>query len=184
MTEALFDLLAELRRLGAVDVVITSDLPTRQDGLPYATGRAEDPGIAVWFELAGAGRVIACDRWATPIANVRAIGRSIEALRGMERWGATDMVARALQGFAALPAATGSFVAYPPDHWRQVLGVALMLPSVNAKSAAQLRSEMLGIARRAHRDAIKESHPDVGGDLETAIRLNRAIEEAERELGG
>lgn len=93
----------ELHLMGAVNATITSDLPTRSDGLPYASGRANDPGIAVYFELDGVERVLACDQWTSPAANVRAIALTFGALRGMQRWGATGGATRALQGFTALP---------------------------------------------------------------------------------
>jgi hypothetical protein len=106
MADALDDLLHELDLLDAHSVVITSDLPVSgRTGLPYANGRADDPGVAVWCVVGGKERVFACDRWDEPADNVRAIGKTIEALRGIERWGAADMVTRAFQGFAALPPA-------------------------------------------------------------------------------
>src|SRR3546814_19053229 len=49
----------------------------------------------------------ACDRWDTVRDNVRAIGKTIEAIRGIERWGASDMMERAFSAFEALPAPGG-----------------------------------------------------------------------------
>src|SRR5262245_20073291 len=86
--DAARDVLREIDRLGACNAVITSMLPTRHDGLPYSDGKyGSEPGIAVWFVLDGAERVFACDRWVTPGENMRAIQLSIEAMRGLERWG-------------------------------------------------------------------------------------------------
>jgi hypothetical protein len=45
----------------------------------------------------------ACDRWDSVADNVQAIRKTIEALRGIERWGTGDMVQRAFAGFVALP---------------------------------------------------------------------------------
>ncbi len=104
LAEAIHDLLRELYLLGALNVVITSDLPTNTKGLPLSSGRCDDPGIAVWCFMRDEERVFTCDRWSSPGANVRAIGKTIEALRGIGRWGAADMVTRAFSGFAALPA--------------------------------------------------------------------------------
>src|SRR5690348_12280774 len=85
LSNALFFLRAELDRLGTANAVITSDLPTRNDGLPYADGRATDPGIAVWFMLPDERgnmqeRVFACDKWRSPAENMQAIAMSIEAM--------------------------------------------------------------------------------------------------------
>lgn len=92
--EAAKELLHELKLLGAVNAVITSQLPTRTDGLPYADGRCDDPGIAVWFVLGGHERVFACDHWFRPGENLRAIALSIGAMRGLERWGMADVIER------------------------------------------------------------------------------------------
>jgi hypothetical protein len=44
-------LLDELRLLKATNVIISSNVPLRPDGLPYAqSGRLDDPGIAVYFK--------------------------------------------------------------------------------------------------------------------------------------
>lgn len=104
LADAVNDLLYELDQMHAAFVVITSDLPTRTDGLPYSSGRCEDPGVAVWCVVDGRELVFACDAWDKPAANIRAIGKTIEALRGIKRWGSTSMVTQAFSGFAALPA--------------------------------------------------------------------------------
>jgi hypothetical protein len=186
-SSARHDLLAELDRLGAGNVVITSDLPTRHDGLPYANGRADDPGIAVWFVLANRKlgrteeRVFACDKWRTHAENMQAIAKSIEAMRGLERWGAGDVVQRAFAGFAALPAGSGEeTIATPPPRkrtWREVFEMFNVYDAIPA-------ADILAIARVRHRNAIKAAHPDVGGTHELAAELNAALAEAERELGG
>ena len=172
------DLLAELERLGAANVVLTSDLPTRGDGMPYANGRADDPGIAVWFVLHDAERVFACDKWKSHAENMKAIAKSIEALRGLERWGASDVVTRAFSGFNALPPGGdseyegGRVITKKP--WREVIGGTW--PQLE-------RAELLVLARARHRVAIKNVHPDAGGSHELAAELNAALAEAEIELG-
>jgi hypothetical protein len=174
---ALSSLREELRMLGAANVIITSDLPVRRDGLPYAEGRrGTDPGIAVWFVHEGSERVIACDRYASIADNLRAIALSINALRGLARWGASDMVSRAFQGFNALPPGQSE-----RPNWRHVMGFAPHIP--NGASADQ-RRDILDAVRAQYRTLIKVAHTDVGGDKERAVELNLAMEEAERELGG
>lgn len=172
-SNARHSLLVELDRLGAANAVITSDLPTRHDGLPYANGRAEDPGVAVWFVLPNERgnleeRVFACDKWLSHAENMQAIAKSIEAMRGLERWGAADVVQRAFSGFAALPPGVPLGPAKRP--WREVLGVSAL-------------EGVLDVAKRAHRDLIRKHHPDAGGSHELAAEINAALAEAERELG-
>jgi hypothetical protein len=162
-------LLAELKKLGAGHVVITSQLPTRHDGLPYSDGRCDDPGIAVWFTHRGHERVFACDRWRTPGENIRAITLSVEAMRGLERWGMADVVEQAFAGFAALPPGAPAKRA-----WRDVLEMGnhhMLEPS-----------DQLAIAKARHRKLIAEAHPDAGGDPARAAEINAALDEAETEL--
>lgn len=98
------NLMHELRLLGATNVIISSNIPIRLDGLPYAKFRVpEDPGIVVYFDLNGGQACFPCDRWDTIEDNIHAIELSVGALRGLERWGAKDMVAAAFRGFQALP---------------------------------------------------------------------------------
>jgi hypothetical protein len=184
LAEALQDLLYELDLMNAANVVITSDLPTRSDGLPYSSGKCDDPGIAVWCTIGGQERVFACDRWASPAANIRAIGKTIESLRGIARWGAADMVTRAVAGFQALPAGDGQETAPNPasirKHWATVLNV----PRETSDGRAPTRAQLLNWARVRHREAIRKAHPDAGGSHERATELNVALQEAEAELGG
>lgn len=164
----------ELRQMGASHVVITSDLPTRPDGLPYSTEKAEDPGIAVWFVKDGRERVFACDAWLTHAENLRAIALSIGAMRGLDRWGMADVVDLAMAGFAALPPGSSSVRIH--KHWRELF----LVSDMDGLSS----SELLGVVKARHRKLIASAHPDAGGNLEDATELNVALAEAEAELGG
>jgi hypothetical protein len=167
--EAAKELLSELRLLGASHVTITSQLPTRNDGLPYADGRCQDPGAAVWFVHRGHERVFACDRWFTVGENLRAIALSVGAMRGLSRWGMADVEERAFAGFAALPAGEPERPA-----WREVFGVGDLgdLPP----------ADLLSVVKGRHRKMIAAEHPDVGGDTARAAVLNVALAEATAEL--
>lgn len=176
--------LHQIRRLmGGWRVVITSNLPVRGDGLPYANApkMTSDPGIAIyWVDRRGRERVIACDRWRTPGQNLRAIDMSIIAIRGLDRWGATEMVERAFAGFAALPAGDGTEYgeALPPcvRPWREILGV-------DVPPYTELDGEdLMVVAKARYRKLIQDAHPDRGGDAEIAHQLNVAIGAAEEEL--
>lgn len=174
--EAAKDLLAELGRLKASSVVITSLLPTRHDGLPYSDGRSEDPGIAVWCVYKGRERVFACDEWHTHAENLRAIAKSIEALRGLSRWGMADVAERAFAGFAALPPGVSEEPPAPIKRpWREVFSIG--------GAHAELSSEdLFAVVKARHRKLIAETHPDAGGDAGLAAEVNTALDEAEREL--
>ncbi len=171
--EAAKDLLHELKLLGAANAVITSQLPTRNDGLPYADGRSDDPGIAVWFVLDGHERVFACDHWHRPGENLRAIALSIGAMRGLERWGMSDVIERAFAGFTALP--PGAPV---KRDWREVFGVQGLVDTLMASDT----DDLIAVVKARHRKAIAAAHPDAGGDAAVAAELNAALDEAMAEL--
>lgn len=109
------ELIKELNRLGAREVIISTNIPLRQDGYPYANfKRPEDMGVAVYFKKDGKSMCFSCDRWKRIEDNMYAITKTIDALRGVARWGSGDMVQAAFTGFQALPP--------PGPTWRDVLG--------------------------------------------------------------
>jgi hypothetical protein len=125
------ELMAEISRLGGRHPVLSSNLELRRDGLPYASrGRVEDPGIAVYFDYKGSQMCFACDRYSVIDANTQAIRLSIAAIRGLERWGASDMMERAFAGFAALGHDAGR-------KWWDVLGIASDAPIETVRVAYQ-----------------------------------------------
>ena len=90
MTDATSRLIRECRLLGAANVIVSTNVAVRRDGLPYARQRTpEDPGAAVYFKLESVpeGLVLACDRWLRVEDNIAAIAAHIGALRGIDRWG-------------------------------------------------------------------------------------------------
>ncbi len=154
-------IIKEIDMLGGTDAIISSNVELRQDGLPYANRRhPDDPGIAVYFNLDGNSQCIPCDKWLNIGQNLRAIEMTINALRGLERWGAKEMVSAAFRGFKALP--EGGHPADPEPTWWEVLGVP--------RHAAH--TEVL----TAYRRKIRVSHPDQGGSLEDFYRIRTAWE--------
>jgi hypothetical protein len=159
----------ELKLLRAGRVVISTNVPLRQDGMPYAgLANPKDPGAAVYFYYQNRQLVLACDRWANVTDNLRAIEKAVEAMRGLDRWGVSDMLDRAFTGFTALPP--------PPEqtskkYWWQVLEVTSDVP--------------LHIIEDRYRQLAKSFHPDAshGGNPEKMTELNQAIREARRARG-
>jgi hypothetical protein len=153
------ELVQELDRLGARNVIISSNLKLRQDGIPYATQpRHDDEGIAVYFTRKGQNMVLACDKFAKREANMRAITKTIDAIRGIERWGSSDLMERAFTGFAQLGHDSGR-------KWWDVLGVASDAPR-HVIEAHYLR-------RRS------ATHPDKGGDAAEFQAVQQAWEQAQ-----
>jgi hypothetical protein len=160
------DLQREISLLGGRQIVITSNVAVRQDGLPYADSlrrKIDDPGLAAYFLRKGKQMVFACDRYDSPIKNARAIALTIAAIRGIERWGATSMLERSLSAFEALP---------PPEDWRKVLGFGAGEPVAGPAQITQ-----------RFRDLAMKAHPDQGGSSDAVMRLIAARDAALRDIG-
>lgn len=146
------NLVAEIGRLGGRDATISTNLPIRRDGLPYADiarRHIPDQGVAVYFSYNGLTTCFACDRWATIGENMHAIALTIKALRGIERWGSGDMMQRAFNGFSALPP---PLVTPAGRSWWDVLEV-----SQNAtREICEAQYRQLAKARQADHDAMVE----------------------------
>ncbi len=153
----------ELELLGAREVIISSNLKLRNDGLPASSQRnPEDAGAAVYFQLNKKPRVLACDKWATVGENLWAIAKHIDALRGQERWG-VGTLDQAFTGYAQLEAETG-------QHWTSILGLTL-----NA-TPEDVKEKFLQFA--------KQYHPDAGGDPEQFKKVSLARDAALKQLNG
>lgn len=145
--------LAECQRLGARDVIISSNLAIRLDGLPRSNQAAPaDPGVAVYFRLRGNDRVLACDAYRSVAGNLAAIAAHIDALRAIDRYG-VGTLEQAFAGYTALP----------PDasiDWWVVLGVS--------------RAASIDIIDARWRDLARTAHPDAGGSHDEMARVNAA----------
>ncbi len=152
-------LATELERLGARQPILSTNIELRIDGQPYANrANPADPGAAVYFHYKGKSYAFACDRWSHVADNIQAIRKTIEALRGIARWGTGDMMEAAFTGFAQLPAKTG------PDCW-DILGIA----RIGATEASILD---------AYRTKAKSAHPDTGGSNEAFAAVVQAKDNA------
>lgn len=150
--------------MGGAKIVVSTNLPLFRDGYPIASGmEPKDPGVAVYFRLRDKSVVFACDRYIHVYENLQAIAKTIEALRGIKRWGASDMMERAFSGFRALRDG-------PSEDWREVLGFE------------QLESVTRKIVETRHRELVKKHHPDKGGDRHAFERVMRARDAALIEL--
>lgn len=108
LTEAKKAVRYEIGMLKGTNPVISTNIPLCQDGEPradYQRRRIADFAVAVYFHYKGSDVVLACDRWATIEENLWAVSLSIAAMRGLERWGVSDILDRAFTGFKALPSA-------------------------------------------------------------------------------
>lgn len=154
IADALARLHSELRRLGARNEILSSNVELRLDGLPRSDRRAPaDPGVACYFTLDTQPLVLACDRWDRVADNIAAIALHIDAMRGMDRWGVGSL-GQAFAGYAALP---------PAADWRVILGL-------NGAITPEL-------IEARFRELARAAHPDAGGTGDLGA-LTRARDEA------
>lgn len=147
---AVEEVVQELGRLGAPswNVIVSTNLAIRNDGLPYSNQRApDDPGAAVYFrfrdEDESRRKVLACDRYDRVEHNLWAIRKHVEAVRGIERWGVASLE-RMFAGFEGIPEHAGG------EPWWRVLGM---------EDRPASRAEL----ERAFRRRAQQVHPDHGG---------------------
>lgn len=159
VAEALKRLQAEIDRIGGRYAVISTNMETRLDGLPRSGQREpSDPGVAVYFQLAGKPHCMPCDTYTKVAHNIAAVAAHIEATRAIERHGVAS-VSEMFAGFVALP---------PPKSPWDVLGIrpASTVEEINA----------------AFRAKAPKAHPDRGGSHAAMAELNTARDEALRSV--
>lgn len=154
----------ELRRLGAEKVIVSSNIPVRKDGYMYADMTAEkitDPGISLYFKYKGQDVSMCCDQYLRPWENIYALGKGIEAIRSMERYGVSEFMERAFTGFKALPEAQ-------EQQWFHILNLP---PAANAI-----------MIKEAYRKLAMLNHPDKGGTVEQFNKIKDAYLKGLEEL--
>jgi hypothetical protein len=156
------DLERELKFMKSTNWVISSNIMIRNDGFPYANQAApEDTGVALYFTHKDKEICISCDQYRFVDANLRAIGKTIEAIRGIKRWGTEEMMDSAFTGFAALPATVTPPIVRP---WHKVLEVS--------------STASMAVIDAAYKQRLHQVHPDHGGSDEAFIELQHAYSQA------
>lgn len=135
--------------------------------LPQRPGRrtvgleADERRVRVLWTLPDRRQVaLACERWATPAENLRALFHVIDGMRLAEVRGVSDLMASA---YAQLGERAGGGARSP----HEVLGIAPDAPAA--------------VRRAAYRALAKEHHPDAGG---AAARFREITEAYEALEGG
>jgi hypothetical protein len=169
IAEATTRVVDELRRMHVAqrDVVISTNLRLRNDGLPLSKQREpEDPGVAVYWKKDGKNLVIAADCYTKIADNLAAVAATLEAMRAIKRHGGAAILERAFTGFTALPAPISG-----GKPWREVLDLA---------DVAQPHRDLV---RERYRIKRSEAHPDHDGTEDAFRAVQEAYEQAARELG-
>lgn len=165
LSEAATFVLGELKRMGIpkAEVIISTNVKLRLDGLPYSDQKEPaDGGASVWWKDGDSRKVIAIHRYYRVADNLYAIGKTIEALRGIDRWGSGEILERTFTGFTALPN-------LQEETWNQVIDVAAHMPTADVKEIFRKRRF--------------KAHPDQGGSDSEFHRVNQAYEKFMSERG-
>lgn len=158
------EMMTGTHRWGDAGIVISTNIALRRDGLPLANQKEpNDPGVAVYFKRNSVEMCFPCDRWTTVKDNMQAIAKTIEALRGIERWGSADLQNAAYKGFEALPAPATK------RPWYQVFGVE--------------KSTSDDYVRACYRHERSRTHPDRGGSTKAFNEVTAAWSEFCKERG-
>lgn len=168
INEGIERILKELGSMGIEreDLVISTNLETRLDGLPRSGQRKpDDPGVAVYWKDGNETRCMAIDMYTDVEQNLAAVAATLYAMRAIERHGGAEILNRAFSGFKALPQSADSSI----PNWRDVLEL---------KGNVSIEDVKLQYRAKA-----KLHHPDTGGDAGAFATLTRAYEMALQELG-
>lgn len=171
MEDAVRRLRDELGRIGVKDfdgdVIISTNLKANLAGMPRADqGEPSDPGVAVYWEVAGQPRrVLPVDIYTTVKDNIAAVAAVLEYMRGIERHGGAMIQERAFSGFDALP---------PPDDCWKILGIEFKVARAKAPDVAKQ------YVSDAFRIGAREGAHVSGFDMD---RLVKARDAALKELG-
>lgn len=162
--------LDELDRLGADRIVISSNMELNKNGYPSAQQRRmNDTGVAVYFHLNGEERCIPSDKYITVEENLHAVGRTIQALRSLERWGTGQIMEAAFRGFKALPESI-IVGAGTTRAWYEVLEVS--------------QEASMDVIDAVYKRLLHKVHPDKGGSTAAFSELQKAFKEAKELKNG
>jgi hypothetical protein len=182
------DLDRELEALHVREATIQIDVAAteiRRDGLPYANARPTTPAVILSFThrvplplrdpqpRQEETLVFACDRYDHWHANLRAISLTLQALRGIDRWGAVRE-GQQYAGFRELPAPENA----PNGGFRSRGQAAAYLTSLQPGPGGYTVDgvERDPVTRAAlYRELVRRFHPDApNGDAETMKRIGQA----------
>jgi len=150
---ALANLKRELDLMRAKNLVLSSN---------YTLGveNPKDSGVVAYFEWEQTQMAIPCDRYRRIAHNIQAIALTIEAMRGIERWGAKHMIKAMFSGFKQI--GMGQHHEEPLLKWWEILKCP------HESNGATITE--------AYRRRIKEVHPDKGGTQEEFINVQAAYD--------
>ena len=159
------EIIFHLKKMRGSDIIISSNVPLKRDGTPYSVpfgqykNITDDTGIAVYFIFNKEQKVICCDAYLSLDDNMQAINRTVEALRGIDRWKCSDIINQTFTGFKALP----EKISVNGHAWFEILEV---------KQTADANE-----IKEAFRKKAMQYHPDRGGNIEMFDSIQKAYQQ-------
>jgi hypothetical protein len=150
LNAAIKECMDQVRLMGASELRIEAD--------NILVGGAHDPGVVVYFKWRGKSYAWPCDHWDKPQHNLRAISKTLDAKRAVERWRATSLE----REFKANLSLGAGSPASPPA----------------AKAEAEF-NELLSKGKtvdEAYKELALKHHPDRKGSHEAMSKLNELRE--------
>lgn len=182
------ELRCELAAIGVRSAVIQADLDPsdiRLDGVPRSNARFRTGRVILSFTHPKLGDLsMPCWQFRDLWDNLRAIVKTLEALRAVDRYGVTQR-AEQYRGWSALPPAGTAIVvaefATAEDAARFLLKTAHNDPAhTPAPGVIKLVIDDAEFRSTAYRAASKTAHPDTGGSETLMRRVNAARDMIER----
>lgn len=161
----------ELERIDASNIVVSTNIRFRKDNMLYAaemSKKIQDPGVAVYFVRKNKQLVLCADQYETIWENIYAIAKTLEAFRGVERWGVSEVLERTFSGFGELPP---SFNMPAEKPWYEVFDFRSIPGSIEP-----IKVEYRRLARLFHEDGTMPDHNKM-------TEVNIAYEQAKKHFG-
>jgi len=121
----------------ADDILVSTNIEVRLDGMPRSDREPKDPGASVYWSAKGKQQCMAIDHYDRAADNLAAIAATLEAARAIGRHGGGEILERAFQGFTALPERAGG------KSWYDVL----QFQPATKPTADEVRSRFLEMAK-------------------------------------
>lgn len=173
------ELAAELDKLKARNPRLRVAVTREQlylDGSAIRAGeRPFHPGVVLVFDTPEGQMTFPCDTYTRWEDNLRAITKTLEALRAIDRWGVTT--GQQYGGFLAIEAARSMPAGFSSfeEAWRYLEEVAGLPKDVYEPPESRLP--------RLVRAALRRTHPDMGGDPAEFRRVTLAEQFIKQQSG-
>lgn len=188
--QTLRELSSELQRIGVKEAVIEADFIDRRlrvDGQLRHDARMRTPRLRLSFTHPATGPLqYPCDTFENWQDNLRAICKTLEAQRAMDRYGATRRNQQ-YAGWKMLPGRIMELGGITPEAPMPLAeAVQLIIKFAGLTDDTQQRERIArtyGVYRDAYRAAVRRVHPDVGGNAEDFQQTIRAKVTLDRHHG-